>query len=100
MKRYKLLEGTHYEQNPNFDIHAEGANPHAPERFVRYERGAVVESDRPLNEIYVNKFEVVHEDQQQPVSQQRRQEVDQMVADGFWPEQDRSLWEQMPQQQY
>lgn len=94
--RFKVLEGTHYENNPNFS----GDNPHSPDRFIRFEKGSVVETDRELDKVWVNKFERIQEPLPQKVSEERKREVDQMVEDGFWPEEDRSLWEQMPPAQY
>lgn len=52
--RLKPGVGPHYEANPNFDD--EGPESEDNPRSVAYEPGDIVESNRPLDKIFVNKF--------------------------------------------
>jgi hypothetical protein len=95
MQRYKVLAGTHYEKNPDFDklSEEERKNPFHPKRMKAFVRDEVVLSDRPLDEIYVNHFEKVIEGNNGPVTEERRAAVSALIQTGVWVEDDRPFLE-------
>jgi hypothetical protein len=97
MAKFKLIGGHHYEINPKYNAAGlgEGNIRHHPERMIKFERGAIIESDRPLDEIYINKFEKVHEEAPHVVTEERKKVVSQILeAPGSqWNESDRAFLE-------
>jgi len=61
--RYKLLPdaGPHFQRNPDFDETIEESDDNV--RDIEYVAGDIVESDRPLDKVFVNKFQKVGGDE-------------------------------------
>jgi len=92
---FKVLAGIHYERNPNWD--PKGSKPHDPNRDVKYSQGDIVESDRPLDELFAGKFEKAIPGVNAPVvvTEARRVQVSQLIDGGEWPNDDRKFLEEL-----
>jgi hypothetical protein len=66
-----------------------------PERQVVFRKGAIIESEEELDKKWVNKFRRVSGEETNPVTPDRIKYVDQMIEDGLWDEEDRSVLEHM-----
>lgn len=95
MAKYRVLAGQHHEPNTNPKPDADPSDPLAGD-FIKYTRGQVVESDRPLDRIFVNKFELV-KDGSPEVTPERRAAVNGLITGGSWLEADRQFLETAPQ---
>lgn len=95
MKRYRLMNGFHSEPRRGFK-----GQMHDPERLEHFDakNAAVVESDRPLDKIFPNKFRLVTKQEEQPPVniEVRRPLVDHMIASGHWVDDDRDFLETLP----
>jgi hypothetical protein len=93
MQRYKVKAGQHIDRNLEY----EGKNPHDPAGYNRFTKGDVVLSDRPLDQIYVNKFEKVVDYNKANISESRKADVARLLDshDSSWVEDDRYFLENM-----
>lgn len=93
-EKYRVIGGTHWDRNPDWT----GANRHDQDRIKCFKAGDTIESERPLDLIFLNKFEkVTHLSPPSPVSDSRKLLVSQLIEAGAWEESDRSWLETMPE---
>lgn len=100
-EKFILKSGIHYERNPNW-VSKEDSKGTSP--TVRYSatENNIVESDRPLDKLYENKFEKLIPGMNAPVvvTDARRQEVTQLLALGNWKETDRDFLEGLSEKDF
>jgi hypothetical protein len=98
-EKYRLLCGIHYETNPNY----QGKDRHHPERVIQYKKDDIIESERELDKVYVNKFAKLIPDENRPtvvVTDFRRQAVSQLISQGSVQEEDRDFLQHLPDENF
>ncbi len=102
-KTYELLDGQHWEsvrkagQNGPFDM-GEQTHHRADDTETRF-----VQSERPLNELFPNKFRLVQQDAGPLTLAQkevRKSAVDELLKTGEWTEDDREMLEALPDKHF
>jgi hypothetical protein len=97
---YRVLAGTHYDVNPDWEA-PQGADPshaHAdPNRLKKFVKGEFVQSDRELDKIFEGKFEKVIPGVNGPmvVTPERVLAVNQLIQGGRWIEEDRTFLQEL-----
>lgn len=100
MYKFRVLQGTHHEINPKGAPNIKdsmGNERFAENRHNAFIAGQIFESDKPLDEIFVNKFERVIDGVPLviQVTDARRQAVQELIQKGSWGEDDRKFLEEL-----
>jgi hypothetical protein len=95
--KYQVIAGIHFEPKDNWHGAYED-----PKRIQLFKTGEIVISSRPLDEIFVNKFRKLSDEESAPVfdRETRTRDVDTMIASGLWQEGDRNFLEKIAQENF
>lgn len=90
--RYRVVAGQHNESDPAVN----STDPFFPKKTTKFNTGDIIESERPLDEIFPNKFEkVVEGGGPVVITDARREAVTKMIQGGTWAEEDRKFLEEL-----
>lgn len=100
MALFKIKTGVHYDQDPEVVLTPD--NPGAKHAKKAYKEGDTIESIRPLDEIYANKFEKIVPGVNAPVvvTAERKAAVEALIVAGSAPEEDREFLENLQDTDY
>lgn len=89
MAKFRVLEGEHHELNPEYRSN----DPFDVKRRTKYVKGDIIESDKELDKVFVNKFSRVnpHEFAETIDPAIRTPLVNELISHGGWREDDRSF---------
>lgn len=95
--RSRVMGGLHHEPVPGFTGH-----PQDPDRLKVYKRGEIVESTRDLVKVFPNQFKPVSDEEMvAPIDQEaRKKEVDGMIQNGHWNEEDRKFLQGLSEENF
>ena len=100
MAQFRVKTGVHYDPDP--DVKRDPDNPAGKPKNKMFKQGEIVESNRPLDELYENKFEKLVPGVNAPwiVSAERKKQVQEIIDGGKMEEEDRKFLETLTDEQF